>query len=59
MPHSVPSDSQRAYEEAFDLTLGSDAGRAAMVRRYDYVFHDEKHGKRKYYVGADREVRTG
>lgn len=55
----IVTDGLRSYDEAFDTVFGSDADRAVMVKRYDYVFHDGKRSKRKYYVGADREVRTG
>jgi len=55
---SIVTDGLRAYDEAFDLALGSDADRAVMVKRYEITDNDGKRG-RKRYVGADREVRVG
>lgn len=55
----IVTDGLRSYDEAFDLAFGSDADRGVMVKRYDYLIHDGKRSKRKYYVGADREARVG
>lgn len=55
----VVTDGLRSYNEAFDVIFGSHADRGVIVKRYDYTTRDGKRSRRKHYVGADREVRTG